>query len=62
MDPREWFTPQILMKMIPNMSCIIDLTAAKRYYNFEVFADANIHYEKISCAGHEIPDEAAVEK
>lgn len=48
--------------MIPNMSCIIDLTAAKRYYNFEVFADANIHYEKISCAGHEIPDEAAVEK
>jgi hypothetical protein len=50
------------MKMVPNMACIIDLTAAKCYYNFGVFADANIQYEKISCANHEIPDGAAVEK
>lgn len=48
--------------MVPNMASIIDLTAAKCYYNVGVLADANIQYEKISCAGHEIPDEAAVAK
>jgi len=46
--------------MVPKMACIINLTAAKNHYNNEVFTDANIHYEKVSCAGQEILNEAPV--
>ncbi|KZS14294.1 Uncharacterized protein APZ42_020387 [Daphnia magna] len=48
--------------MVPNVGCIVDLTATSRYYNPQVFIERGIHHEKIFCAGHVVPKSKTVRR
>ncbi|KAI9562031.1 hypothetical protein GHT06_012996 [Daphnia sinensis] len=58
----HWFTPDNLVEMVPNVGCIVDLTATNRYYNPRVFIERGIHHEKIFCAGHVVPTSKTVRR
>uniref|UniRef100_A0A0P6EAK9 Putative RNA/RNP complex-1-interacting phosphatase n=1 Tax=Daphnia magna TaxID=35525 RepID=A0A0P6EAK9_9CRUS len=58
----HWFTPDNLVEMVPNVGCIVDLTATSRYYNPQVFIERGIHHEKIFCAGHVVPKSKTVRR
>ncbi|XP_057364724.1 RNA/RNP complex-1-interacting phosphatase-like [Daphnia carinata] len=58
----HWFTPDNLVEMVPNVGCIVDLTATSRYYNPQVFIERGIHHEKIFCEGRVIPKATTVRR
>ncbi|XP_034950407.1 RNA/RNP complex-1-interacting phosphatase homolog [Chelonus insularis] len=54
------FTPELLMKEVPNLKYIIDLTNTNRYYNKTEFTAAGIQHFKIMITGGEVPKETKV--
>ncbi|XP_046649927.1 RNA/RNP complex-1-interacting phosphatase-like isoform X1 [Daphnia pulicaria] len=58
----QWFTPEMLVEKVPNVGCIVDLTATDRYYNPSVFTQRGIHHAKIFCEGHVIPKPTTVQR
>ncbi|XP_014297744.1 WAS/WASL-interacting protein family member 1 isoform X2 [Microplitis demolitor] len=49
------FTPELLLKEVPKLKYIIDLTNTTRYYNKKEFTDAGVEYRKIPVEGKRIP-------
>ncbi|KAM7344196.1 uncharacterized protein ACRADG_011018 [Cochliomyia hominivorax] len=52
----------ILLKTVPNLGLIIDLTNTKRYYDPDIFEKAGVEYKKLMLPGHVTPSEYQVHK
>ncbi|KAF5295286.1 hypothetical protein FQA39_LY13151 [Lamprigera yunnana] len=50
-DREQWFTPEILQSMLPNLKLVIDLTFTDRYYSKDEFLNHDIQHVKIKCPG-----------
>ncbi|EFX71763.1 hypothetical protein DAPPUDRAFT_326892 [Daphnia pulex] len=63
LDRELWFTPEKLIDLVPNVGCIIDLTATNRYYDPKIFTEKGIQHVKIWCGGHgSVPNHITVNK
>ncbi|XP_058829284.1 RNA/RNP complex-1-interacting phosphatase [Topomyia yanbarensis] len=56
----ERFTPEDVIKEIPNLGLMIDLTFTARYYNPVEFECEDVQHKKIYTKGHEVPARSLV--
>ncbi|XP_074108681.1 uncharacterized protein LOC141533603 isoform X2 [Cotesia typhae] len=51
----QQFTPEVLLKALPNLKYIIDLTNTTRYYDKQEFLKLGLMYKKVPVEGKRVP-------
>ncbi|XP_039283138.1 uncharacterized protein LOC111044543 isoform X2 [Nilaparvata lugens] len=54
-EPQDRFTVEDLVKIVPNLGLIIDLTNTDRYNDISEYRKRAIKYKKVMCQGHMVP-------
>lgn len=57
-----WFTPLNVIALVPNLGCVIDVTATDKYYNPKEFTTHGIQHHKIFCVGKKLPKPNVVKR